>query len=372
MTSAAPSTTRPPKAARATGRRSVGSDSRAAYLFLAPFLLLAVVFVLYPVVQAVIMGFYDWDLLTQEATDFGLQNYEEMFGGEGLNWSATAMAWWRVPLLLIGCAALIARIRGKGDAGTLTATVIATFSFVLVLGIHPGPEGQWNDPRFWAALQHTVEFTVISTPLMIALGLAMALVVNVPSRASALYRTAFFLPYVLPVSVVTLIWIYLLDPNRGLVAAATDALGLESIDFLNSPSLALPAVILTTIWWTVGFNLVLFLAGLQDIDQNQYEAARLDGAGRWSAFRYITLPNLRRVLVLVTVTQVVASFQVFGQVYLMTKGGPGDSSLVLIQNVYETGIRDADLGYASAQSLVLLAVILLVSLAQLRLLRKDG
>lgn len=361
-----------PTNTRSTGRRSVGSDARAAYLFLLPFLLLAVVFILYPVAQAIVMGFYDWDLLTQQAANFGLQNYVEMFGGQGLTWSATSMLWWRVPLLLVGLGAIYARARGKGDAGALTTAAIMSFLLVVLLGIHPGAGGQWNDPRFWAALKHTVEFTVISTPLMIGLGLGMALLVNVPSRASTVYRTAFFLPYVLPVSVVTLIWIYLLDPNRGLVAAVTGALGIESVDFLNSPTLALPAVILTTIWWTVGFNLILFLAGLQDIDPHQYEAARLDGAGRWTSFVYITLPGLRRVLVLVMVTQVVASFQVFGQVYLMTKGGPGDSSLVLIQNVYETGIRDAELGYASAQSLVLLVVILLVSLAQLRLLRKDG
>lgn len=368
----ATSTSQPRATARATGRRSVGSDTTAAYLFLAPFLLLALAFILYPVIQAVIMGFYDWDLLTQQATDFGLQNYVQMFGAEGLTWSVNSMVGWRACLLVVACAALYARVRGKGDRAALTTIVVASLTMVLLLGIHPGPDGRWNDPRFWAALQHTVEFTVISTPVMIALGLAMALAVNIPGRASTLYRTAFFLPYVLPVSVVTLIWIYLLDPNRGLVAAVTDKLGVDSIDFLNSPSLALPAVIVTTVWWTVGFNLVLFLAGLQDIDPNQYEAARLDGAGRWDAFVYITLPGLRRVLVLVMVTQVVASFQVFGQVYLMTKGGPGDSSLVLIQNVYETGIRDSDLGYASAQSLVLLAVILLVSLAQLRLLRKDG
>lgn len=357
--------------ARSTGRRSVGDDTWAAYVFLLPFLLLAAVFILYPVVQAAVMGFYDWDLLTQEATDFGLQNYVDMFGGQGLTWSATAMAWWRVPLLLVLVAAVVARVRGRGDSGALTATAGVTLLALVLLGIHPGPDGRWNDARFWAALQHTVEFTVVSTPLLVGLGLAMALLVNRPGRASAMYRTAFFLPYVLPVSVVTLIWIYLLDPNRGLVASVTERLGLGSIDFLNSATLALPAVILTTVWWTVGFNLVLFLAGLQDIDPAQYEAARLDGAGRWSSFVHVTLPGLRRTTVLVLITQVVASFQVFGQIYLMTKGGPGDSSLVLIQNIYETGIRDADLGYASAQSLVLLVIILLVSLAQLRLLRKE-
>jgi multiple sugar transport system permease protein len=355
-----------------TGRRTVGSDARAGWFFLLPFLVLALLFVLYPVGQALVMSFFDWDLLTQRATNFGVDNYVTMLGGEGLTWSATAMLTWRVPLLLVGAGAVVALVRGAKDPAAMAVVAATSLILVVLLGIHPGPEGQWNDPRFWAALQHTVEFTVISTPLLVGLGLAMALLVNIPSRLSTLYRTAFFLPYVLPVSVVTMIWIYLLDPNRGLVVWVTDLLGFDPVDFLNSPTLALPSVILTTIWWTVGFNMVLFLAGLQDIDPHLYEAAQLDGAGRWSQFRHITLAGLQRVFLLVLVTQVVASFQIFGQIYLMTKGGPGDASLVLIQNIYETGVRDSKLGYASAQSLLLLAIILLVSLGQLRLLRKDS
>jgi len=354
------------------GRRTVGSDAKAGWFFLLPFLVLALLFILYPVAQAAVMSFFDWDLLTQRATNFGLDNFVTMLGGEGLTWSATTMLTWRLPLLLVAAAAAVALAKGARDRGGLAAVVAASLVLVVLLGIHPGVDGQWNDPRFWAALQHTVEFTVVSTPLLVGLGLVMALVVNIPSRLSTVYRTAFFLPYVLPVSVVTMIWIYLLDPNRGLVVWMTDLFGIDPVDFLNSPSLALPSVILTTVWWTVGFNMVLFLAGLQDIDPHLYEAAQLDGAGRWAQFRHITLAGLQRVFLLVLVTQVVASFQVFGQIYLMTRGGPGDASLVLIQNIYETGVRDSKLGYASAQSLFLLAVILVVSLAQLRLLRKDA
>ncbi|MGN6575539.1 MAG: carbohydrate ABC transporter permease [Nocardioides sp.] len=354
------------------GRRTVGSETKAGWSFLLPFLVLALVFILYPVGQAVVMGFFDWDLLTQRATNFGLHNYTDMLGGEGLTWSATSMLSWRIPLLLVAAGAIALLVRGTRDRAAAIAVAAGALVMVAALGIHPSADGQWNDPRFWAALQHTVEFTVLSTPLLVGLGLGMALLVNIPGRLSTVYRTAFFLPYVLPVSVVTMIWIYLLDPNRGLAVWATDLFGIDPIDFLNSPSLALPSVIITTVWWTVGFNMVLFLAGLQDIDPHLYEAAQLDGAGRLAQFRHITLAGLQRVFALVAVTQVVASFQIFGQIYLMTKGGPGDSSLVLIQNIYETGIRDSELGYASAQSLLLLAIILLVSVAQLRLLRKDA
>ncbi|NYD43321.1 carbohydrate ABC transporter permease [Nocardioides panaciterrulae] len=351
--------------------RTARGDGAAALVFLSPFLVLAVVFILYPVGQALYMSFFDFDLLTQTATNFGLQNYREMFGGSDLTWSATSMLTWRIPLLLLAGAVVVRGTRRPGAKRTLTVVAVLLL-LVVALGVHPGAHGSWNDQRFWAALQHTIEFTVISTPLLMALGLGLAILVNRPGRLSTVYRTAFFLPYVLPVSVVTLIWIYLLNPDRGLAVKLTDALGIPPIDYLNSPSFALPAVILTTIWWTVGFNLVLFLAGLQDIDPHLYEAAALDGASRWASFVNITVPGLRRVSMLVLVTQVVASFQVFGQVYIMTRGGPGDSSLVLIQNVYQTGIRDAKLGYASAQSIVLLALILVVSLVELRFLREDA
>ncbi|MGN6242131.1 MAG: carbohydrate ABC transporter permease [Motilibacteraceae bacterium] len=350
--------------------RTSRGDGIAGLLFLSPFLVLAVVFILYPVGQALYMSFFDFDLLTQRATNFGLQNYREMFGGTHLTWSIGSMAAWRVVLLVGAGVLLIRRARGVGDRRAATSGAVLLVALAIALGLHPGADGAWNDARFWVALRHTVEFTVFSTPLLMALGLGLAILVNRPGRMSTVYRAAFFLPYVLPVSVVTLIWIYLLNPDRGLAAKLTDLFGVAPIDYLNSPALALPAVILTTIWWTVGFNLVLFLAGLQDIDPHLYEAAALDGAGRWKSFVHITLPGLRRISLLVLVTQVVASFQVFGQVYIMTRGGPGDSSLVLIQDVYQTGIRDAKLGYASAESVVLLALILLVSLAELHFLRR--
>lgn len=354
----------------ATARRR-RAEARNAALFLAPFGVLFGLFILFPVGQAVVMSLFDWDLLTQSATDFGLDNYVRMLGGTGLTWSATVMASWRVPLLIALVAVLAAGATGRVRRRPTLVTAALLVVLLLALGIHPGPGGSWHDPRFWAAFQHTVEFTVISTPLLVVGGLGMALLVHRPGRMSTFYRTALFLPYVLPVSVVTLIWIYLLNPDRGLLAAVTERLGWGAPDYLNQPSTALLAIVLTTVWWTVGFNMVLFMAGLQDVEPSLYEAASLDGAGRWASFVHVTIPGLRRVTVLVVVAQVIASFQIFGQVYIMTRGGPGDSSLVLIQHVYESGIRDSALGYASAVSLVLLVVILAVSLAQLKLLRSE-
>jgi multiple sugar transport system permease protein len=191
-------------------------------------------------------------------------------------------------------------------------------------------------------------------------------------RGTRWYQAAFFLPYVLPISAVTLIWTFLLNPDRGLIAGALGAVGLEPINWLSNADLALWGIVLTTVWWTVGFNLVLFLAGLQDIDPHLYEAAALDGAGRWQRFRHVTAPGLTQVTVLVAVTQLIASFQVFGQVYIMTRGGPGDATRVVIQHIYEAGFRDLQLGYAAAVSLFLFVVMAVVSAIQFRLVSREA
>jgi multiple sugar transport system permease protein len=171
---------------------------------------------------------------------------------------------------------------------------------------------------------------------------------------------------------VTLIWSYLLNPDRGLLSGVSRRLGIEPLAWLSNPDLAMWGIVLTTVWWSVGFNLVLFLAGLQDIDPHLYEAAALDGANGWRRFRHITVPGLSQVTVLVVITQLIASFQIFGQVYIMTRGGPGDSTRVVIQHIYEAGFRDLQLGYAAAVSLFLFTVMALVSAIQFRLISRES
>nr|WP_281369882.1 sugar ABC transporter permease [Leifsonia psychrotolerans] len=229
----------------------------------------------------------------------------------------------------------------------------------------------WNDPNFWVSLQNTLLFTAVSTPIIAGLGLAMALALQGKRRGRALYQMAFFLPYVLPVSVVTLVWSYFFSPDRGLLAPFLATFGIGKIAWLSDPSFAMAAIIITTVWWTVGFNLVLFSAGLQDVDGTLYEAASLDGAGRLHTFWHITLPGLRHVMILVIITQVIASFQVFGQVNIMTGGGPGGSTRVLIQHIYEAGFRNLELGYASAVSLFLFALMLIVSIVQFKVFGRE-
>lgn len=333
--------------------------------FILPFLVFYVAFILYPVAQAILMSFFDWDLLGSNQRWLGLDNYARMLGGTGIVWSLGHRLLLRL-LLLAAAVVVVIRARRAGGlrAGEwllFGALVVAAF----LLGFHPGPGGSWNDPRFWNAFENTVVFTIVSTPIIAGLGLAFAMLLHRPGRRmTAAYQAALFVPYILPVSVATLIWGYLLNPSRGLVSKATDLLGMETIAWLSDPKFAMAAIIATTVWWTVGFNMILFGAGLQDIDPHLYEAASLDGASAVRRFQHITLPGLQHATLLVLVTQVIASFQIFGQVNIMTNGGPGGTTDVLVRYIYQTGFRDKQLGYASALSLFLFVVMVFVSLIQ--------
>jgi multiple sugar transport system permease protein len=341
-------------------------------LFIGPFLLVYILFVLVPVIQAVYMSLHNWDLLGTPPRWIGFDNFERMLWGTEMTWNLSHLGLARAALVVAAAAVAIrAALRRRLTTGVSSA-IIGLVALAVVMGIHPGSGGLWNDPGFWTALQNTLVFTAVSTPIIAGLGLIMALSLQGNRRGTSIYQMAFFLPYVLPVSVVTLVWTFFLSPNAGILAPFLAQFGIEPIAWLGNPNFALAGIILTTVWWTVGFNLVLFAAGLQDIDSTLYEAAALDGAGRWRQFVSITLPGLNHVMVLVLVTQVIASFQVFGQVNIMTGGGPGDATRVLVQHVYEAGFRDLELGYASAVSLFLFAVMALVSIIQFRVIARDN
>ena len=353
-----------------SGKRSERQqrDDMAAYLFLLPFLIVYILFVIYPIIQALYMSFFDWDLLAQDSRQFiGWDNYVDMLWGRELIWGVSSLWFVRlVGLLLTGW--YIWR-------GTQQATLKPRNGFIIgitailflggLLGIQPHPEnGRWFDAQFWNSLGNTIEFVLLSTPLIVGIGLLMAIALNNRRRGTAVYRTIFFAPYVFSVAGLTLIWGFLLNPQSGILAASLEAIGIEPIPWLTDPDLALPAIVVTTLWWTVGFNMVLFLAGLQDIDPTIYEAANIDGANQLEQFWHITVPGLRRTLLLVVVLQIIASFQIFGQVFIMTRGGPGGATRVLIQHIYESGFRDFDLGYASAMSIFLFIVMFMVSYFQ--------
>jgi multiple sugar transport system permease protein len=302
----------------------------------------------------------------------GRDNYTRMLWGTNIGWSLTHALVARLAVLIL-TGLLVRQLLRRGSSKVVAGITGATGLLIAVLmGFRPGPGGSWNDTEFWNSLQNTLLFTLVSTPILIALGLALALLLNNSRRGRNAYRAVFFLPYVLPISAVTLIWSYLLNPDRGLIAGFLGWFGLDGVAFLADPALAMPAIIATSIWWSVGFNMVLFAAGLQDIEPAYYEAASLDGAGYWQKFRHITLPGLSHVTVLVTITQLIASFQIFGQVYIMTRGGPGNATKVLIQHVYETGFGNYQLGYAAALSVFLFVVMAAVAAIQFRLITKDA
>ncbi len=354
--------------------RKAKQDTRAAWAFLLPFLLVYFAFLLYPIFQAVFMGFYELDLLViTDRTFVGFDNYTRMFWGTDIVWSIDNMLDWRLALLIL-LIPVVSWYR-SGRLGKLEALLLGLGVLsiaVVVMGFHPAETGRWNDSQFWLSFGNTVLFVLLSTPLIVGVGLLLALALNKGGKWVGLLRTLFFAPYVLSVSVLTLIWAFMLNPQLGLVGAFFESLGLEPISFLTSPTWAMPAIVITTLWWTVGFNVVLFLAGLQDIEPSLYEAAEIDGAGRLSRFRHITIPGLERTTLLVVVLQIIASFQIFGQVFIMTRGGPGGATRVSVQHIYESGFRDFELGYASAMSVFLFLVMVIFSAIQFRLLRDRG
>jgi multiple sugar transport system permease protein len=214
---------------------------------------------------------------------------------------------------------------------------------------------------FWASMWHTIWFTILTTPPLVILAFAFAMLADRARRGRAFFRLAFFLPYILPSAVVALIWIWLYTPALGLISKIVTGLGFAEPNWLGSPNLAMWSLAITTVWWTLGFNFVLYLAGLQDIPRDLYEAAAMDGAGPWQQIRRITIPMLGRTTSLVIVLQVIASLKVFDQMYIMTSGGPNYATRSLLQYVYDMGFTDFRTGYAAAASTLFFILVLAVS-----------
>jgi multiple sugar transport system permease protein len=288
---------------------STGATKRAwaaPWLFLLPYLLLFGTFVLAPIVYGFWISLHDYDYTLPGKPFVGLDNYAKLF---------------------------------QSDSTTRDL--------------------------FWGAAKATGIFTVFSVPLLLVIPLAVALLMNQKFRGRNLFRALYFAPYVLGVAVIAVLWRYLLDSNIGLVNQYLGAIGLPShIPWLTSVTPAWVALVGVTVWWTLGFNAVIYLAGLQDIPGDLYEAARVDGANAWQQFRHVTLPGLRPVLQFVTMVTILASANMFGQSYLMTQGQPGTETRTLIYQIAETGLKNFQMGDAAAMSymmtigLVFLSVII--------------
>jgi multiple sugar transport system permease protein len=221
-----------------------------------------------------------------------------------------------------------------------------------------------RDPVFSTAMVNTFEVTLMIVPVLTVLALLLALALNNAGKGAALLRGIFFSSAVLSVTIVTLIWRFVLAPDAGLLGELWKSLGWQPLAFLSDPNLVLPAIALTTIWWSLGLPMLLFLAGLQQIPQDMYEAAALDNASRWTTFWRITVPSLRRTLVLVVMLQTAAQLQLFGQSQLLTAGGPSGASRTAVLFLFETAFGRWELGYASAAAEALFLIILAITFAQ--------
>lgn len=229
----------------------------------------------------------------------------------------------------------------------------------------------FQDELFWRALWNTSTYTVWSIPLAMALGLGLALLLNQKLRGLGLYRTIYYVPVVTSMVAVAMIWLQLFDPLYGVISNALESLGIKGIDWLGDPNLAMPSIIAVSVWKVIGWNMLIYLAGLQGIPDYLKEAAAIDGANRWQTFWKITLPLLQPTTFFIFVTSLIGAFQVFDVVYVMTGGGPANATTTLVHQIYNAAFKALDMGYAAAMSFVLFGIILVVSLFSMRATRAE-
>jgi multiple sugar transport system permease protein len=222
-----------------------------------------------------------------------------------------------------------------------------------------------HDPLFWNGVEMTIYYTLVSVPVSITLSLLLAVAVNSGLRERNLYRIAYCMPSVSMPVALALVWKWIYDPQFGLLDSVLSTLGLPQPPWLDDPAWAMPALIIMAVWGSLGYNMIVFLAGLQGISQELYEAASIDGAGTMARFWRITVPLISPATFFVLIISMINSFQVFDQVYIMTQGGPGDATRVLGMLIYENAFQYFKMGYATAIAWALFALILVVTLLQI-------
>jgi multiple sugar transport system permease protein len=228
-----------------------------------------------------------------------------------------------------------------------------------------------SEPLFWNALGNTVYFVALGVPLSIGVSLAAALLVNSRlARWRGLFRTVFFAPVVTTLVAVAVVWRYIFHTRYGFLNYTLSALGIEPIDWMGDPNWAMPAIVILAVWKNFGYNMIILLAALQNIPDDLYEAARIDGASSWQMFRHITLPGIGPVLLLVSILTMAGYFQLFAEPYVMTEGGPLQSTMSVLYFMYEEGFKWWSLGRASAVAFLLFIIMLTVTVLQLRIGRQ--
>lgn len=230
-----------------------------------------------------------------------------------------------------------------------------------------------TEPLFWKALGNTLYFVVLGVPLSIAASLGAALLVNSKAaRFRNLFRTVFFAPVVTTLVAVAVVWRYIFHTRYGFLNYGLSFFGVEPINWMGDPHWAMPAIVVLAVWKNFGYNMIILLAALQSIPEDLYEAARIDGASAWQLFRHITLPGLAPVLMLVSILTMTGYFQLFAEPYVMTEGGPLQSTLSVLYFMYEEGFKWWSLGRASAVAFLLFVLMFVVTVLQLRLSRREA
>jgi multiple sugar transport system permease protein len=220
----------------------------------------------------------------------------------------------------------------------------------------------FQDKVFLRSIWNTVRYSLMTIPVVMVLALCLAMLLNQRLKAKGFFRTLFYLPNIFSMVAVSMAWLYLYDTNSGILNRMLNGLGLESVGWVSNTAMSMISVAIMSIWNQVGYNMILFLSGLQGIPEHLYEAASIDGATRWQKFRHITLPQLAPTTFFVFVMACIHSFQVFGQVLIVTNGGPVNSTTTIAHQIYKNGFEYFHMGYASAQAVVLLLIILAITI----------
>jgi multiple sugar transport system permease protein len=228
------------------------------------------------------------------------------------------------------------------------------------------------DPKFVTAILNTAYFVLVGVPLTLVLGLAVALALDRGiNRLRTLFRVGFYLPVVTSIVAIAVVWRFVLNPDQGLANLLLESVGLPGPNWLGNPLLAMPSIIAMAVWRNLGFAMVVFLAGLQTIPAHLYEAASIDGAGRWQSFRHVTLPMLRPTILFISVITTIGYLQLFEEPFVMTEGGPVNRTLSIAQYMYQQGFQFFHQGYAAAIAWILFLVVALVAFVQFRVLRSE-
>jgi multiple sugar transport system permease protein len=284
-------------------------EALTAYGFILPNFLGLTIFVFFPMVYAFYVSLHEWNLLSPDKVFIGLENYKELLA----------------------------------------------------------------DKKWWASVGRTLLFTIIYVPALYCFSLFFAVILNsLKQKYQGIARTLFLFPFAITSVISAIIWMFLYDPRHGVFNKVLTALGFDKLEFLGSTDQAMVSIIVVVLWINLGYNMIIFMAAIKDIPKEYYEAATIDGGSKWKLFRHITFPLIKGTSAFILVVTTIASFTVFDQIMVMTKGGPASATEVSVLYIYKQGFQFFNMGYASALAVVLFIIIFLLSLIQLKFYTRKG